>query len=93
MSTVALLHSAFLGSTQFEECIIKACVSSLARWRYLRELERDPTSKDGLRVDEEDDDSDDDFEHVSGIVMYHMIDAASLFTEHEWYILIVYRKI
>ena len=92
VSTVALLHSAFLGSTQFEECTIKACVSSLARWRYLRELERDPTSKDGLRVGEEDDDSDDDFEHVSGIAMYHMIDAVSLSTEHERYILILYRK-
>ena len=35
----------FLISGEFEESLIKACISSLPRWRYARELSTDPSKK------------------------------------------------
>ena len=36
----------FLGSDSFNVAIVKACVSSLPMWRYMRELERKPRKND-----------------------------------------------
>ena len=35
----------FTKSPDFDECLVKACVSSVPRWRYVRELELDPSKK------------------------------------------------
>ena len=70
---IRIICSSFLKSTEFEECIVKACVSSIPRWRYLRELERDPSKKSGAADRDVDSDSDDDFEYVSVVVMPHVM--------------------
>ena len=52
-------------SIEFEECLVKACVSSLPRWRYARELDHDPTKKTRSSDDEDPSDSDDEFQFAS----------------------------
>ena len=66
----------FLKSTEFEEGIVKACVSSLPRWRYLRELERDPTKIKDVCDDAVNSDSDEEFEYVSEINTYRVLAGA-----------------
>ena len=60
----------FLKCEEFDERIVKACVSSLPRWRYARELASDPKKK---RIDpdydEDSSDSDAEFVFVSGYRM------------------------
>ena len=56
----------FLRCGEFDESLVKACVSSLPRWRYARELNKDPTKK---QIDPDYDgcssDSDNEFAFVS----------------------------
>ena len=56
----------FLKGEEFEECIVKACVSSLPRWRYAREMALGPKKKRmNPDFDEDSSDSDDEFAFVS----------------------------
>ena len=53
----------FLHSEVFTETTLKACISALPRWRYMRELERRP--KDDGDAEDADSDSDEEFTYVS----------------------------
>ena len=58
----------FLKSEEFGECLAKACVSSLPRWRYAREIATDPRKKQTpTDIEMDSSDSDADFPFVSDI--------------------------
>ena len=66
-------------------------MSSIPRWRYLRELERDPLKRNGVRSDDADSDSGDDFEYVSEVAMCRKLGCFGF--RIQWYIRMMSRRI
>ena len=55
----------FVKSIEFDECLVKACVSSVPRWRYIRELDLDPAKKTSSTDEGAASDSEEEFQFVS----------------------------
>ena len=55
----------FLDSDELAISVIKACASSLARWRYVRELERGPYKPKTNQFGDDSSGSDTEFVHLS----------------------------
>ena len=55
----------FTKSIEVEDCLVKACVSSVPRWRYIRELELGPTKKTKSTDEGNASDSDDEYQFAS----------------------------
>ena len=55
----------FLHGPEFKCSVMKACLTSFAAWRYIREVEADPSKRSKFRDSEPCSDSEEEFEFVS----------------------------
>lgn len=55
----------FLRSAEFTSSVLKGCMSSFVTWRYIREVEADPSKRPKFIATETTSDSEDEYEYVS----------------------------